>query len=339
MGIPPVSRPRAHGAASEARKHGRSTGLESVAACLPGCGGARTGRPGSSQSLNRGGEAGARYGGDMAPTGAGPVATEPEGESAMTAAVHAHAHAHASSADVRARLNHPIVDCDGHMLEHVPVFLDFPEGDGGPGDGPSTTSSARARARTDAGTRSPPRNAGSIAPRAASVLGGFRRGIPSTGPHPCCPDCCASGSTSWGSTSPSSTRPSVLPLRRARGGRSTCLLPRPERDGVRALPRARGPDDACRVDPDVHPGRGHRGAGVRGQPTRPEGRDDREPRAPPAGDGEGRRSDAARLRLLDRQPLARLAVRLRPVLGEVRRAGHRAHRAHRSCRATARAVR
>ena len=31
----------------------------------------------------------------------------------------------APSAEIRARLNHPVVDCDGHMIEHIPVFLDF----------------------------------------------------------------------------------------------------------------------------------------------------------------------------------------------------------------------
>ena len=49
-----------------------------------------------------------------------------------TATAHAHTHSHASSAEVRARLNHPIVDCDGHMLEHVPVFLDFLKETAGP---------------------------------------------------------------------------------------------------------------------------------------------------------------------------------------------------------------
>ena len=31
----------------------------------------------------------------------------------------------APSAEIRARLDHPVVDCDGHMIEHMPVFLDF----------------------------------------------------------------------------------------------------------------------------------------------------------------------------------------------------------------------
>ena len=50
----------------------------------------------------------------------------------MTAHAHSHSHSHASSAEVRAQLNHPIVDCDGHMLEHVPVFLDFLKETAGP---------------------------------------------------------------------------------------------------------------------------------------------------------------------------------------------------------------
>ena len=31
----------------------------------------------------------------------------------------------ATSADIHAKLDHPVVDCDGHMIEHIPVFLDF----------------------------------------------------------------------------------------------------------------------------------------------------------------------------------------------------------------------
>ena len=49
-----------------------------------------------------------------------------------TANANAHSHSHASSAEIRAKLNHPIVDCDGHMLEHVPVFLDFLKETAGP---------------------------------------------------------------------------------------------------------------------------------------------------------------------------------------------------------------
>jgi len=31
----------------------------------------------------------------------------------------------ATSAEIHAKLDHPVVDCDGHMIEHMPVFLDF----------------------------------------------------------------------------------------------------------------------------------------------------------------------------------------------------------------------
>lgn len=41
-------------------------------------------------------------------------------------------HPHSASADIRAKLNHPVVDCDGHMLEHVPVFLEFLKETAGP---------------------------------------------------------------------------------------------------------------------------------------------------------------------------------------------------------------
>ena len=29
------------------------------------------------------------------------------------------------SAEIRARLNHPIIDADGHLCEHMPTFLDY----------------------------------------------------------------------------------------------------------------------------------------------------------------------------------------------------------------------
>ena len=37
-----------------------------------------------------------------------------------------------SSADVRAKLSHPVVDSDGHMLEYTPIFLDHLKVVGGP---------------------------------------------------------------------------------------------------------------------------------------------------------------------------------------------------------------
>ena len=42
------------------------------------------------------------------------------------------------SAAVRAKLNHPVIDGDGHWLEPIPIFLDFLRDVGGP---PSSTSS------------------------------------------------------------------------------------------------------------------------------------------------------------------------------------------------------
>ena len=36
------------------------------------------------------------------------------------------------SADIRARLNHPIIDCDGHMIEFEPDVLDYLKEVGGP---------------------------------------------------------------------------------------------------------------------------------------------------------------------------------------------------------------
>ena len=41
-------------------------------------------------------------------------------------------HADLTAAEVRQRTKHPIVDCDGHMLEHLPVFLEFLKEAAGP---------------------------------------------------------------------------------------------------------------------------------------------------------------------------------------------------------------
>ena len=36
-----------------------------------------------------------------------------------------------SSAEIRTKLNHPVIDADGHWLEPVPIFLEFLEAEGG----------------------------------------------------------------------------------------------------------------------------------------------------------------------------------------------------------------
>jgi len=38
-----------------------------------------------------------------------------------------------SPADIRAQLGHPVIDCDGHWLEPIPVFLEYLRDAGGPG--------------------------------------------------------------------------------------------------------------------------------------------------------------------------------------------------------------
>ena len=170
----------------------------------------------------------------------------------------AHAHSHASSADVRARLNHPIVDCDGHMLEHIPVFLDFLKETAGPemvehylkrsregknGRWYALTPEERKVHRT----ARPPFwgiPSANTLDRATSMLPGLLRerldelGLDFTIVYPTL---------------------GVLPLRRTRGGCSTRVLPRPEHDGVRALSRAFGQDDTpprrSRCSPRPRPSR------------------------------------------------------------------------------------
>ena len=38
-----------------------------------------------------------------------------------------------SPAAIRAQLGHPVIDCDGHWLEPIPVFLDYLREAGGAG--------------------------------------------------------------------------------------------------------------------------------------------------------------------------------------------------------------
>ncbi|MBT6986747.1 MAG: hypothetical protein HN956_20505, partial [Rhodospirillaceae bacterium] len=43
-----------------------------------------------------------------------------------------HADRHLTGADIRAKLNHPVVDADGHMIESTFAVLDFVRQVGGP---------------------------------------------------------------------------------------------------------------------------------------------------------------------------------------------------------------
>ena len=142
----------------------------------------------------------------------------------MTTTATAHADFHASSADVRARLNHPIVDCDGHMLEHVPVFLDFLKETAGPEmvehylKCSREGKNGRWYALTPRGTQDP-------SPRAASVLGDSVGEYPRPGHVHAARIAARAARRAGARLHHRLSDPRVLPLRRARGGRSTRLLP------------------------------------------------------------------------------------------------------------------
>ena len=106
---------------------------------------------------------------------------------------------------VRARLDHPVIDTDGHTVELTPLYLDYLKELGGAdmprryGDAMRARSNSRWSSMTEAERRSV---------RATARLGGRARpAIPWTGPRRRCRGCCTSAWTAWASTSPCSIPP------------------------------------------------------------------------------------------------------------------------------------
>ncbi len=107
------------------------------------------------------------------------------------------------SARVRAKLNHPIIDTDGHTVEFTPVFFDYIKEFGGAGM-IERYKKAVGNALTTAGRNYPTKNGATRAPHARP--GG--RGRPRTRwierPHRC-RTCCTNAWMSWAWISPCST--------------------------------------------------------------------------------------------------------------------------------------
>ena len=115
------------------------------------------------------------------------------------------------SARIRASLDHPVIDVDGHVIEFLPALVDTLKEVAGPDMVKRTKPSSKRKAtklrRAAPGISSPPRN------DLTSIRFDRRGGrIPpkthSTGPPRCFRGCSGSGSTTWVSTSPCSIRAS-----------------------------------------------------------------------------------------------------------------------------------
>ena len=113
---------------------------------------------------------------------------------------------------VRSKIDHPIVDGDGHVVESLPAIAEYMRRIGGSdvadrfiGSSPTYSSAPVPLARS-------PRRSSVPAPCGGpSRRGGPFRPPPATGPPAFCPASCTNGSTSWASTSPSCTRASGSP--------------------------------------------------------------------------------------------------------------------------------
>ena len=238
-----------------------------------------------------------------------------------------------SVAQIRASLDHPVVDADGHVVESFPIVLDY----------------MRRIAGADVADRfagSSPTYLSRSAPllERADEAPGFRFGVPQM---------------AWWAL-PTNARD------RATGFLPRLLHERLDEIGIDyailyssvGLACIAHPDDAvrtgaCRVlntylaelldglgdrldrgggDPDQHPRRSDRGARPRGQRPRVQDRDVQQPRAP---SGAGARPGRSLVRL----PRARQPVRLRPAVATVHGPRHRGDRALRRRRAWACACR
>ena len=113
-----------------------------------------------------------------------------------------------SSAEIRRRLRHPVIDIDGHMVEHLPTLAPYVEQEGLSLDHPRLRRLLPPYGGTDSrGTTRRPRNAPS--PGRHGARGGARRPARrSIWPRLCSRSCSTSGWTNWASTSASSTRAS-----------------------------------------------------------------------------------------------------------------------------------
>ncbi len=103
------------------------------------------------------------------------------------------------SAALRARLNHPVLDSDGHLLEFVPVLTEYLQKAGGN----DAVKAFRTAFKTtylslDWYKLSPAAAPRSMGPAPALLC---RSGQQHAGPghRVCCPSCCTNGSTSWAS--------------------------------------------------------------------------------------------------------------------------------------------
>ena len=89
-----------------------------------------------------------------------------------------------SSADTRAKLDHPVIDADGHMLEYVPVYLDFLKQVAGPEMVARYVE--RSKTSPNAMWYSPRRSSAETTASGARLIGPYRPAGPWTAPPRCC---------------------------------------------------------------------------------------------------------------------------------------------------------
>ena len=236
---------------------------------------------------------------------------------------------HGSPAATRARLNHPVIDADGHWLEFRPVLAEQMRRVGGEAavvDGLASVGSdtrealamsvdeRRRRGICTGGVlglaRAEHARSGHGSPAAAPLRAARRAGHRLRGPVP----------YDWLARAPHQRR---RPAARH--------VPGIQRGHRRDFPGLRRSHDPRRGHPHAHARRGDRRAGVLHAPARLQGRDVRQPR--PRAGRRRRRRDGPRHRWL-RPARPRQRARLRPAVGQVRRAARGADLPHRQSAGT-----
>src|SRR5215467_2146089 len=176
---------------------------------------------------------------------------------------------HSKSTAVRAKLNHPVIDGDGHWLEPIPIFLEYLREVGGPSIVDKFVSKAKDTSwyemepaeRMDRRPHRPtwwgePANSLDRASALLRAPGRLRNRL--------CPRL---------------HLPRALLRLESRRGAAPCGGTRGEPDERGDVPSLRGPYDTRRRGARAHAAGGDRRGDLRGARARPQGRHDRQPRA------------------------------------------------------------
>ena len=230
-------------------------------------------------------------------------------------------------AAVRSRLDHPVIDTDGHFIEIEPILIDYIRDVCGAdlagryremvGDGRFWAWYPHVTGGTPSQARQPPALLG-LAHRELRRPGGGhdswrlarQDGRVRHRPHPRLSD---DLSHAHGHC-----------RRRDAAGLHPCR----QRHDSGSLPWVRGPHRSGRDHPDQYPRRGHRGTRIRGQRARHEARHGERYRPASRRRGKcGASRHVGRGLILGRPVGSRQRIRLRPLLGQMRRTRHSTHHA------------